>query len=129
MDTFRKEERLSKKREIDPLFMEGESFRLGSFRVLWMSLEGAGDIPCKVLFSASKRTLRKAVDRNKTRRRMREAYRQNKAEITEYLQSRNLNLRIAILYTGKSVPSYSEVEHKIILILHRLILNHEEDSG
>lgn len=71
----------------------------------------------KILISVSKKNLKKAVDRNKVKRLVREAYRTNKALLFEESRS---SLLFGLIYTAKTILSYTEIEKKIILILHRL---------
>lgn len=127
MVSFRKAERLCVKKHIDLLFREGKSFGVYPFRVVWMIVPCEGRPPLQVLISIPKRLVRKAVNRNTIRRKIKEAYRLNKGMLADYLSGQGKCMRLAILYQGDGVPVFSEVERKIILILHRLILINEED--
>ncbi len=83
--------------------------------------------PAQILISASKRNHKLAVDRNRIKRLIREAYRKNKHIIWDYLSDKpNNQLIISVVYTGKTIASYSEVERKLILVLHSLIEKNEE---
>lgn len=57
----------------------------------------------KVFFSVSKKKIKKAVDRNKIKRRIKEAYRKNK-----YILSNNI-YRIGIIYNSSKMLEYSEI--------------------
>ena len=112
--TFKKSERLHKKKLIQELFTKGSSFYLYPFKVISLPHreETANH---QVLISVSKRSHRTAVARNKIKRRMREAYRLNKQQ----LDTGN-HLLIAYIYTSKEVLDYHEVEKKMIRSFSKL---------
>jgi len=84
------------------------------------------NIPAQLLVSASKRNFKSAVDRNRIKRIVREAYRNNKSIIWDYMDNMQENqILISINYTAKTIVSYSEIERKLILILHSLIEKNE----
>ena len=71
-------------------------------------------------FSVSKRHFKKAVDRNRIKRLMREAYRLQKNELELIIKSRPVNLVFFIIYTGKDLPDYPLVFEKVKGILLKL---------
>src|SRR5262245_30486957 len=79
--TFRKEERLNKEKWIQELFTKGSSFHLYPFKVLFLPHPEVQIPASQVLISVSSRNFKRAVDRNTIKRRVREAYRLNKAAI------------------------------------------------
>ena len=83
----------------------------------------------QILVSVSKRNFKKAVDRNKLKRLIREAYRRNKQPLIEYCQKNSAVVYLGLIYTGKTIPAYIEIERKIILILHRLTEQDEQTAG
>lgn len=78
--TFRKPEHLCLKAEIDALFTSGSrSMSVYPLRVTYRTLPYGGNGPqAKVLLSVSKRHFKHAVDRNRAKRQLREAYRLQK---------------------------------------------------
>jgi ribonuclease P protein component len=119
--TFSKEERLSWKRHIDLLFEKGQSFVAFPLRVIYLLLDEKKEIPASILVSVSKKKFKRAVKRNQIKRRVREAYRMQKHDLTDSLAEKEKAMFIAFLYIDKEVHSFSTVEKamkKAIKILH-----------
>ncbi len=123
--TFKKEERLSRKKLIDELFERGSSFYLQPFKIIFLEKKSEVTFPAQVLISVSKRNFKRAVDRNKIKRLIREAYRMNKHSLYESLQKKNRQLIIAILYTAKTIESFPIIQQKVIMLLARLAEKNE----
>ena len=127
--TFAKDERLCRKLLISKLFQEGKSFYLHPFRVLFM-VEGIPvDFPVQILISVPKQNLKKAVDRNKIKRRIREAWRMNKYMLYEQLTERQQQMAVSIIYTASEILPSDQIREKIILILLRLREGHAKITG
>lgn len=110
--TFKKSERLSHQKGIQELFSKGSSFYLYPFKVIFLEVNNA---PVhQVLITVPKRNFKKAVQRNLIKRRIREAYRRNKA-----LLHISRKLQIAYIYTAKEVVDFNFIERKLIEILER----------
>ncbi len=119
--TFSKEERLSHKSEIDALFNEGLSFTLGAFRVFHLLRPPAPKgIPIKILVAVPRKKFRRAVDRNRLRRMIREAYRLNKHLLTEKMETIPGILHLGFVYIADSEIAYTLLEIEITGCLERL---------
>ncbi len=118
-NTFKKYERLCRKKQIDELFSKGKSFYLYPFRIHYLLVPAIDNSPTKVLFSAAKKRFKKATQRNLLKRRMREAYRKNKAELNKLIPEKN-QLLIAIIYSESDILTYQTIEKSMIKVVQKL---------
>ena len=121
--TFRKAERLSGKKLIDELFKDGSSFYLHPFKVYYLEKEIATASPVQVLMAVPSKNFPHAVDRNRIRRMMREAYRLNKHELYFAQEKKKSLLVIGFLYAGKKIEPYAIISAKMVNALNRLLQN------
>jgi ribonuclease P protein component len=123
---LKKEDRLKSRKAIDLLFTKGKSFSNFPFRVCWQLVEG--ELGLKIGVTASSKTFKKATDRNRIKRLMREAYRLQKNSLQDYLQHKNFALHLFFIYTGKEIPTYEFVFEKIGNVLKRMHKLINEDN-
>src|SRR5436190_16664548 len=114
--TFGKEERLCSRKIIDDLFINGKSFNDFPFRALWMVSPLPSGQPLQVVFIVPKRNFKKAVDRNRIKRQMREIFRHHKHLLAETCQEVNKQVALVLIFNGKNRLLYSGMESKIIII-------------
>jgi ribonuclease P protein component len=119
MQTFTKSERLCSKAIIDDVFGSGKTIVGSSFKLIWKKGEDLKGVPVQILISVPKRNFKKAVDRNKIKRRIREIYRKNKEII--YQQPKSGTYYLMLIYTGRNIIEYKDAEVKIIKLMQRLI--------
>jgi ribonuclease P protein component len=123
---FRKEDKLKSRKVIELLFNKGNSFSNFPFKVIW--LPENRDSILQAGIGVSSKYFKKATDRNRIKRLMREAYRLQKKTLEEHLQEKQLYLSVFILYIGKELPEYEVVYKKFGTILNRLIKFCDEDT-
>lgn len=118
--TFKKGERLCSKKTIKELFADGNSFFIYPFKIIWKITELNSDYPVQILISVSKRNFKKAFDRNRIKRQIRESFRKNKNDFYEFALNNQKQYAIALIFSSKDKIPYKDIESKIILILQRL---------
>jgi ribonuclease P protein component len=119
--TLNKNERLKRRKIIEQLFSEGRAVSAFPIRVQFKLVDELLAEPLQAGFSASSRTFKRAVDRNRIKRLMREAYRLQKAELEQALQTKQRRLALFLIYTGKELPEYAVIKEKMDVVLKKLV--------
>ncbi len=120
--TLSKEERICSKKLINELFTgNGRSMTAFPLRVVFMKRTIVDDQPrAAMLVSVPKRYFKHAVDRNRVKRQVREAFRRNKSIITQNLADDHEAVAMAFVWlTDEKFPS-SEVENRMVRLLTRI---------
>lgn len=108
--TFDRHERLKSRKVIASLFKGGQSFVAYPLRVVWtVSLAGEQGM-ATVAISASKRIFKTAVQRNRLKRQMREAYRLHKTEFYQELGKQQKHISLMITYIAKEPLPYADID-------------------
>lgn len=111
---FSKAEKLTGKKKIEELFRNGSSLFFKPFLLKALEVEGQPDF--RILISVPKKRIRRAVDRNLIKRRIREVYRLNKHHLYEEPKS---SYHVAIVYQSDEILSYDQIEKNLINLLTR----------
>jgi ribonuclease P protein component len=118
--TFKKEERISTQKEIDLLFTEGISFISYPLRIVYIAQKPFSGADVSILVSVPKRKFKRAVQRNRLKRLIRESYRLNKMSLLNHLQEKDQGLLIAFLFVGNELSGFKEIESAVIKALASL---------
>ena len=115
---FNKEEKLKSKKLIELLFAEGKSISVYPLKLIYAKVDHNGKYPVKTGVSVSKRKVKKATDRNRIKRLMRETYRKHKHLICDQLEEKYIFM---FLYLDENEHKYVVLEGKMINLLQKFI--------
>ena len=129
--TLGKSERLKRRKSIEEIFNSGESFSLYPLRVFFIlekqtnNKDAASNRKNSSLqfgVGVSKKNFKKAVERNRIKRLIRETYRLQKEVLAVALDVKKERcLKLFVLYTGNEVPAHTLINQKVGEALDRLI--------
>lgn len=125
-----KSEKLCGVTRIDGLFATGQSLIAYPLRAVF-DVAGAEPhvAPARFLVSVPKKKLRRAVDRVLIRRRVREAYRLNRALLLPTLAAHGRRVDMAFVYLSSSLKDYGIIEEKMRQLLNRIAVQASEQDG
>lgn len=121
--SFPKSEKLKSEKAISRLFAEGKSVSVFPIKLIYLETPNESD-KIKVAVSASKRNFKKAVDRNRIKRLLREAYRLNKPYLYEGLNNKSYSFMF--IYLGKTEEKMIVLKEKMKLLMERFLLQIKE---
>ena len=123
--TLGKNERLKSRKQTEHLFSSGKKFTLSPFRIYYSFNKSETPLlpSLTIGFGAtvSSKIFKKAVDRNRVKRVIREAWRLQKSILQEKLAAQNKHMNIFFIYTDKELPAYKEVFEKIGKSINKLL--------
>jgi len=128
--TFKKEEKLKSRKLIEQLFISGKTFSIFPFRTIYI-LSTAERYVLQSGFGMSTKKFKRAVDRNRVKRLMREVYRLQKNDLKATLQTSHKSMAVFFVYTINSIIPYDEIFKIMQLCLKKLekIANESADEN
>ena len=122
MNTFPKKEHLYGEKVIENLHTTGSSFLVYPLRVVYLNVSQPDEqIPVRVMIGVSKKKFKKAVDRNRAKRLMREAYRLNKSSLVSIIKKEEVKIYLSFQYIADEMLTFDEISTKMQKALDRLI--------
>ncbi len=121
--SFPKKERMVSRLEIETLFGGARTHSVVShpLRLVYMLKERQqGDMPVRLLVSVSKRHFKHAVDRNRVKRQLREAYRKNKQLLYSALPD-DRQLKIACVWLSDKHERSARIEEVLVQLVKRIV--------
>ncbi|HVG15820.1 MAG TPA: ribonuclease P protein component [Chitinophagaceae bacterium] len=103
-----KKDRLKSRKLVDELFKNGASLAVFPLKVIFafFPFSAIDDAYLKVGVTASRRSFKRAVDRNRIKRLIRESYRLQKSDLHALLEKRGLKAHLFFIYIDKQLPAY-----------------------
>lgn len=119
--TFRKDEKLCSQKLMGDLFLSGNSFLFYPLKIVWKTYEILpSESPAQVGFSVPKRLFKRAVDRNRLKRLLRESYRQHKSSLYEVVAHTNVRMALMIIYIAKEELPLAKIEPSIVKAISKI---------
>ena len=119
--TFKKSERLCSRILMDRLF-QGDNRSVSAYpiRAVFLPVEPTAQQGVSVLISVPKKRFHDAVDRNRVKRQLREAYRKHKHALTSRMSERGEGLLIAFVYVSPQIESTDYIEKRMVRLLDKI---------
>ena len=117
--TLCKDERLSRRKLIEELHSEGFSLKSPAIILVYRFTEVPCEFPAQAMFSVSKRIFKRAHDRNRVKRLLREAYRKQKQIVYSSLREKGQQATLHFIFTGKQLPNQAYVFGKLTDLMSR----------
>jgi ribonuclease P protein component len=111
--------RLKSRKQIDILFESGRKMTQFPFRLLFRTGQEAGEM--RAGFTVSSKNFPRAVDRNRIKRLIREAYRLQKKELEAGVTKNRTGLHLFFIYTAREIISYEEISLRLKQLLDKLV--------
>jgi len=119
--SYNKFEKLKSRKQIELLFAQGKSISSFPVKVFYLPINHTPLHPVQVGVGVSARNFKKAVDRNTTKRRMREAYRLHKLPLHEHLVAAEKSVAVFILWIDKQLPTTEVLQDLMPTVIEKLI--------
>jgi ribonuclease P protein component len=127
-NTYSKQEKLKSRKALEELFAKGKSFSVFPIKVFYTVADQSnadGLVADHALVQAgvgvSSRIFKKAHDRNKVKRLLREVYRTQKQPLYKTVVANQQALNVFFLYIGKELPIFADLQIAMEKTLEKLI--------
>ncbi|MDR1878268.1 MAG: ribonuclease P protein component [Bacteroidales bacterium] len=117
---FSKQERLCRRDDFQLLVSKGRSFYVYPFRCIYLRKEDAV-FSARIAVSVSKKRFKRATDRNRIKRLIRESYRLEKQMLYDSYREKPQNLDMLIIYTDTKILPFSSFRKSMSKLIIRLI--------
>lgn len=136
-NTYSKQEKLKSRKALEGLFAKGQSFSVFPIKVFYtvtnLSAEENPSLDPKASLvhagvGVSARIFKKAHDRNKVKRLLREVYRTQKQPLYQMVTVNQQALNIFFLYIGKELPVFADLQISMTKTLEKLVKKLSESN-
>lgn len=119
--SYGRKEKLKRRKQIEAVFAGGRSLSVHPLRLVYLAQAQDSGAEVEMGVSASRRNFKKAVDRNRVKRLLREAWRLNKQPLLDHARAKGLRISAFLIYTDKTLPQFAGLQPKMRLLLNKLI--------
>ncbi len=130
--TLNKTERLKSRKLIGYLFEKGKRLYAHPLKMVYLiNNNEETDSLIKFAVTVPKKKFPLAVDRNLIKRRIREAYRNNKHELNKLISDQEGRLQVSFMFIQASdyIEEYSAIEKNVIILLQKLQRRLEKEKA
>ena len=121
--SFPSAEHLKSRKAIAALFRNGQTYGIYPLRAFWTMDTGSHrGVPVQTAFSIPKKNYPHAVDRNRLRRQLKEAFRLHKHPLYDRFTDQEHTLSLMLLYVAKDPVDYSLIEQSVKRLLKKIII-------
>jgi ribonuclease P protein component len=103
---------------IERLFNEGKHLTVFPLKLIYLPIEAPMDARIKASVAVPKKNFKSAVQRNRIKRLLREAYRLNKQQVFNNSEG---NFAFLILYLGKEMPKFRAMNNGVKAVLQKFL--------
>ncbi len=118
--SFPVEERLKHKKLFEDLFTKGNRVFKHPVLAVWSEVELPEDVPIQAGFVAPKKHYKTAVQRNRIKRWMKEAFRTQKATLEQSVSASGKQIAVLFITVKTDNISYDVLRPKILLLLQEI---------
>ncbi len=115
-------EKLKSRKLLDQLFTKGKSVSAFPLKAFYMVIPDASSEIIQTGVGVSSRNFTKAVDRNRIKRLLREAYRLNKQLLHVGLEKNQKKLAVFILFVGKEKPAFELLHELMPTVIQKILV-------
>jgi ribonuclease P protein component len=127
-NTFGKKYKLCSPILIEEVFASGDQLKNYPFVARTKLVKLPKNVSLQVVFSAPKRTFRKAFQRNRIKRICKEAFRKNRHELETFLTNSDKQLALFLVYTAREEVTMEVLEQRTKKLIQKIITQLEKDD-
>ena len=116
--SFPRKEKLKSRKLIESVFTEGSAVSKYPLKLVYLPATLPEEVQVQVAVSVPKRRFRKAVDRNRIKRLMRESWRLHKYQ---WIPELNTPYAFVFIFTGKELPDQREISKKMNQLMEKFL--------
>jgi ribonuclease P protein component len=116
--TFPRKEKLKSQKLLSLLFTDGAAITKYPLKLVYLATSLPEPVKIQAAVAVPKKNFKKAVDRNRVKRLLREAYRLNKQPLFNNIDG---SYAFLFLYLGKEMPSFELIEKGMRKIIDELL--------
>jgi ribonuclease P protein component len=120
--SFPRNQRLKSKKVSELVFANGLKLKAPPIIVRYLDTPLSEPVATQVMVTVSKKKFKRAVDRNRIKRLMREAWRLQKVELENQLVADEKQRAIVFIFVASEMPNYEIVRDAMASLVEKMLL-------